>query len=39
MSELEDGKLFSQVVNAAKGLGYTEPGSVLMLRIYYILCL
>ncbi|XP_039145834.1 bifunctional aspartokinase/homoserine dehydrogenase 1 [Dioscorea cayenensis subsp. rotundata] len=25
MSELEDGKLFSQVVNAAKGLGYTEP--------------
>ncbi|KAJ0975545.1 hypothetical protein J5N97_017510 [Dioscorea zingiberensis] len=25
MSELEAGKLFSQVVNAAKGLGYTEP--------------
>nr|GMD71396.1 Homoserine dehydrogenase lacking ACT domain containing protein [Ipomoea batatas]GME06452.1 Homoserine dehydrogenase lacking ACT domain containing protein [Ipomoea batatas] len=25
MSEVEDGKLFSQVVNAAKSLGYTEP--------------
>lgn len=25
MSELEDGKSFSQVVRAAKGLGYTEP--------------
>ncbi|MCD9644061.1 hypothetical protein HAX54_032033 [Datura stramonium] len=26
MSEVEDGKPFSQVVNAAKSLGYTEPG-------------
>ncbi|KAG9138527.1 hypothetical protein Leryth_012879 [Lithospermum erythrorhizon] len=25
MSEVEDGKSFSQVVNAAKSLGYTEP--------------
>ncbi|KAM7522710.1 hypothetical protein LguiA_012612 [Lonicera macranthoides] len=25
MSEVEDGKLLSQVVKAAKGLGYTEP--------------
>lgn len=27
MSELENGKPFSQVVNAAKSLGYTEPGN------------
>lgn len=27
MSELEDGKPLSQVVRAAKTLGYTEPGS------------
>lgn len=26
MSELEDGKLFSFVVQEAKRLGYTEPG-------------
>lgn len=26
MSELEDGKPLSQVVQAAKTLGYTEPG-------------
>jgi hypothetical protein len=26
MSELEDGKAFSEVVRAAKSLGYTEPG-------------
>nr|AAU90301.2 homoserine dehydrogenase family protein, putative [Solanum demissum] len=31
MSEVEDGKLFSQVVNAAKSLGYTEPGDKLQL--------
>lgn len=31
MSELEDGKPFSQVVQAAKGLGYTEPGSLNIL--------
>lgn len=29
MSEVEDGKPFSQVVNAAKSLGYTEPGDKL----------
>lgn len=28
MSELEDGKPLSQVVRAAKTLGYTEPGFV-----------
>lgn len=27
MSELEDGKPLSQVVKAAKSLGFTEPGS------------
>ena len=27
MSEVEDGKPLSQVVKAAKNLGYTEPGS------------
>ena len=27
MSELENGKPFSKVVNAAKSLGYTEPGN------------
>jgi hypothetical protein len=26
MSELEDGKKFSEVVKTAKSLGYTEPG-------------
>lgn len=26
MSELEDGKPLSEVVKAAKSLGYTEPG-------------
>ena len=26
MSEVEDGKPFSQVVKTAKSLGYTEPG-------------
>jgi homoserine dehydrogenase len=26
MSEVEDGKPLSQVVRAAKSLGYTEPG-------------
>lgn len=26
MSELEDGKAFSEIVRAAKSLGYTEPG-------------
>lgn len=26
MSEVEDGKPLSQVVKAAKSLGYTEPG-------------
>jgi hypothetical protein len=26
MSELEDGKRFSEVVKTAKSLGYTEPG-------------
>ena len=26
MTEVEDGKPFSQVVKAAKSLGYTEPG-------------
>lgn len=26
MSELEDGKRFSEVVKMAKSLGYTEPG-------------
>jgi hypothetical protein len=30
MSELEDGKRFSEVVKTAKSLGYTEPG----LKIY-----
>jgi hypothetical protein len=30
MSELEDGKKFSEVVKTAKSLGYTEPG----LKIY-----
>ena len=29
MSEVEDGKLLSQVVRAAKSLGYTEPGEWL----------
>lgn len=28
MSEVEDGKPFSQVVRSAKNLGYTEPGLV-----------
>lgn len=26
MSEVENGKLFSEVVRTAKNLGYTEPG-------------
>ena len=26
MSELEDGKRFSEVVKTAKSLGFTEPG-------------
>jgi homoserine dehydrogenase len=26
MSELEDGKRFSEVVKTARSLGYTEPG-------------
>lgn len=30
MSEVENGKPFSEVVKAAKDLGYTEPG-----QIYY----
>lgn len=34
MSELEDGKPFSQVVKAAKSLGFTEPGLILLLLIY-----
>lgn len=28
MSEVEDGKLFSEVVRTAKNLGYTEPGQI-----------
>ena len=28
MSQVEDGKPFSQVVKSAKSLGYTEPGLV-----------
>lgn len=28
MSELESGKPFSEVVKAAKSLGYTEPGEI-----------
>ncbi|GMP61336.1 hypothetical protein CsSME_00023838 [Camellia sinensis var. sinensis] len=28
MSEVEDGKPFSQVVKSAKSLGYTEPGAL-----------
>lgn len=30
MSELENGKPFSEVVKAAKGLGYTEPGQIII---------
>ena len=29
MSEVEDGKPFSQVVKSAKSLGYTEPGLII----------
>lgn len=36
MSEVEDGKPLSQVVRAAKSLGYTEPGYwQLLLKVYY----
>lgn len=39
MSELEDGKPLSQVVQAAKKLGYTEPGpsSFILVIIAHIL--
>lgn len=40
MSEVEDGKLFSEVVRTAKTLGYTEPGQITScstaLRIYFL---
>lgn len=40
MSEVEDGKLFSEVVRTAKNLGYTEPGQIIFtstsLRICFI---
>ncbi|KAH9773655.1 homoserine dehydrogenase [Citrus sinensis] len=34
MSEVEDGKPLSQVVKAAKSLGYTEPGLIAILNFY-----
>lgn len=34
MSEVEDGKPLSQVVRAAKSLGYTEPGFDVILNFY-----
>lgn len=37
MSEVEDGKPLSQVVKAAKSLGYTEPGFSLILVSPYLL--
>lgn len=42
MSEVEGGKPFSQVVNAAKSLGYTEPGNTMLqssklLKNYYLI--
>lgn len=33
MSELEDGKAFSEVVQAAKSMGYTEPGFALWVHV------
>lgn len=34
MSEVEDGKPLSQVVKAAKNLGYTEPGFDVILNSF-----
>lgn len=34
MSEVEKGKTFSEVVNGAKTLGYTEPGNTLLFSIH-----
>ncbi|KAH9773646.1 homoserine dehydrogenase [Citrus sinensis] len=34
MSKVEDGKPLSQVVKAAKSLGYTEPGLIVILNFY-----
>lgn len=42
MSELEDGKPLSQVVQAAKTLGYTEPGLssfILVVMANILFCL
>lgn len=36
MSELEDGKKFSEVVKTAKSLGYTEPGMADILWFIFI---
>ena len=33
MSEVEDGKPFSQVVKSAKSLGYTEPGLITFIPV------
>ena len=35
MSEVEDGKPLSEVVKAAKNLGFTEPG----LYVFFFLCM
>lgn len=35
MSEVESGRPFSQVVNSAKSLGYTEPGK--QLKPFYVI--
>lgn len=39
MSQVEDGKPFSEVVKAAKSLGFTEPGFYVILNLHlnYIL--
>lgn len=37
MTEVEDGKPFSQVVKSAKSMGYTEPGLFTIFSLYKLL--
>lgn len=37
MSEVEKGKPFSEVVNGAKTLGYTEPGNTLLFSVHCLI--